>query len=153
MMSNQIKNRLQELYDIDDHLWLEETIDLLQREKIEALDLEHLIQELKSLGKRDLNKARSLLRQIIVHLLFLQYWEEEYQRNHRHWRGEITAFRADLNDHLTTNLENKLSSDLDSIYQTSRKIVLQKTGLSADNIPNTCPYSLPHLLNEDWYPI
>ena len=151
-MSNNIKNRLKELYEVDDYLWLEETIKLLQAKELESLDLENLIEELESLGRRDVNQARSLLRQIIIHLLLLQYWWEESERNDRHWRGKITAFRADLNDHLTTRLANKLEDDLETIYQTSLKIVLQKTGLSHDRFPQSCPYSLPELLAENSSP-
>lgn len=152
-MSSEIKNRLKALYEVDEYLWLEETINLLRTNNLQELDVENLIEELESLGRRDLNRVRSLLRQIIVHLLFLQYWREESERNERHWKGEITAFRADLNDHLTASLENKLDQDLESIYGKALKIVLQKTDLSLDLFPENCPYSLEELLDENWFPV
>ena len=65
---------LQDLYDSDSYLWLENTLTLLKRGEFDGLDLAHLIEELEDLGKRDLNKAKSLLRQIMVHLLLLEYW-------------------------------------------------------------------------------
>lgn len=98
-----VTTNLTQLYEIDDHLWLSETIELLKGKHFDELDLEHLIEELESLGKRDFNKARSLLRQIIIHLLLLQYWQTESERNYRHWQSEIKTFRYDLNNHLTTN--------------------------------------------------
>jgi Domain of unknown function DUF29 len=151
-MSNLTKTNLQKIYEIDGYLWLEETIKLLRKNRLEDLDLDNLIEELESLGKRDLNQVRSLLRQIIIHLLLLEYWQEEYERNYRHWQGEVTAFRANLSDSLTTTLKNKLNEDLASIYQTGLKIVLQKTGLSKDTIPENCPYSFEQLLDDSWYP-
>ncbi len=151
-MSNLTKTNLQKIYEIDGYLWLEETIKLLRTNRLEDLDLDNLIEELESLGKRDLNQVRSLLRQIIIHLLLLEYWHEEHERNYRHWQGEVTAFRADLSDSLTTTLKNKLNEDLASIYQTGLKIVLQKTGLSKDTIPEKCPYSFEQLLDDSWYP-
>ncbi|NER34641.1 MAG: DUF29 domain-containing protein [Oscillatoria sp. SIO1A7] len=151
-MSNLTKTNLKEIYDLDEYLWLEETIKILRKNRLEELDLENLIEELESLGKRDLNRVKSLLRQIIIHLLFLEYWQEEGDRNYRHWKGEITAFRSDLSDSLTTTLKNKLNEDLASIYQTALKIVLQKTGLSKDTIPENCPYSFDRLLDDSWYP-
>ena len=151
-MSNLTKTTLKEIYEIDEYLWLEETIKILRKNRLEDLDLENLIEELESLGKRDFNKVRSLLRQIIIHLLLLQYWPEEYQRNYRHWQGEVTAFRADLSDRLTTTLKHKLNEDLASIYQTALKVVLQKTGLSKESIPENCPYSFEQLLDDGWYP-
>ena len=83
-MLNKTPNQLQRLYEIDDYLWLEETIKLLKAKNLENLDLENLIEELESLGRNDLNKVRSLLRQIIIHILLLEYWHDEYDRNHRH---------------------------------------------------------------------
>ena len=65
---------LKELYEIDDHLWLEETIKLLKANHLEELDLENLIEELENFGRRDKAKVASLLEQIIRHLLLLQYW-------------------------------------------------------------------------------
>lgn len=146
------QNQLQKLYEIDDYLWLEETIKLLKAKDLENLDLDHLIEELEDLGRNNLNKVRSLLRQIIIHILFLQYWEQEYERNYRHWEGEIIAFRDDLNNSLTTTLKNKLSEELDHIYNVSVKFVSKKTGLSVDIFPDNCPYSLEQLLDDNWYP-
>lgn len=151
-MSNLTKTNLKKIYQIDEYLWLEETIKILRENRLEELDLDNLIEELESLGKRDFNKVRSLLRQIIIHLLLLAYWQEERERNYRHWQGEVTAFRADLSDLLTTTLKNKLNENLASIYQTALKIVLQKTGLSQDTIPENCPYSFEQLLDDSWYP-
>lgn len=52
---------LKELYEIDEHLWLEETIKLLKTNHLKELDLENLIEELENLGRRDKAKVASLL--------------------------------------------------------------------------------------------
>jgi hypothetical protein len=151
-MINITQNQLQQLYEIDDHLWLEETIKLLKTKNLGNLDIENLIEELENLGRNDFNKVRSLLKQIIIHLLLLEYWQEEYERNYRHWQGEIIAFRDDLNNSLTTTLKNKLSQELDNIYNVAVKIVSTKTGLSKNVFSPSCPYSLGQLLDDNWYP-
>ena len=150
-MLNKTPNQLQRLYEIDDYLWLEETIKLLKAKNLENLDLENLIEELESLGRNDLNKVRSLLRQIIIHILLLEYWQEEYDRNYRHWQGEIIAFRDDLNNSLTNTLKNKLVQELAHIYNVAVKVVVQKTGLASNLFPDNCPYSLEQLLDDNWY--
>ncbi|MEH2256844.1 DUF29 domain-containing protein [Nostoc sp.] len=114
-----ITTNLKLLYENDDNLWLEETIELLKKRQFNQLDLENLIEELINLWKRDVAKVKGLLRQIIIHILLLQYWQVEYERNYRHWIGEIKTFRYDLNNHLTTNLINKLQEDLENIYQSA----------------------------------
>lgn len=151
-MLNITQNQLQKLYEVDDYLWLEETIKLLKTKDLDNLDLYNLIEELESLGRSELNKVRSLLRQIMIHILLLEYWEQEYEQNYRHWQGEIIAFRDDLNHSLTTTLKNKLSQELEDIYQVALKLVDKKTGLSLKQFPNNCPYSLEQLLDDSWYP-
>ena len=146
------KNRLQKLYEIDDYLWLQETLKLLKNNDFNSLDLENLIEELESLGRNSFNKVRSLLRQIIIHLLLLEHWQAEYELNHRHWMGEIIAVRDDLNNNLTTTLNNKLNQELESIYNVSKRVVIQKTGLHQKLFSAHCPYSLEQLLNDSWYP-
>ncbi len=146
------KNRLQKLYEIDDYLWLQETLKLLKNNDFNNLDLENLIEALEELGKNSFNKVRSLLRQIIVHLLLLEYWQEEYEINYRHWMGEIIAFRDDLNNNLTTTLNNKLNQELESVYNVAKRLVIQKTGLDKKQFPDRCPYSLEQLLDDSWYP-
>jgi hypothetical protein len=142
---------LQDLYDSDSYLWLENTVALLKRGEFDGLDLPHLIEGLEDLGKRDLNKAKSLLRQIMVHLLLLEHWQQEYERNYRHWRSELIAFRDDVSNVLTTSLKNKLLTDLERIYQVALSQVVQKTGLPDGTFPSNCPYGLEQLLT-NWYP-
>ncbi|MEH2355034.1 DUF29 domain-containing protein [Nostoc sp.] len=145
-----ITTKLKQLYETDENLWLEETIELLKQKQFNQLDLENLIEELISFGKRDLAKGKSLLRQIIIHILLLQYWQMEYERNSRHWIGEIKTFRYDLNNHLTTNLINKLQDDLENIYQSAVDFVKIKTDLTI--FIEKCPYTLVQLLDENYLP-
>lgn len=144
------KTDLKQLYETDPHLWLEKTIALLKTNRLEELDRENLIEELESLGKRDKNKAASLLEQIIRHLLLLQYWETEVQDNASHWEAEIDSFRTQLRRHLTTNLHQHLEQEFDTIYQDALRYVTKKTRL--ENLPSHCPYTLAQLLDQNWLP-
>ena len=145
-------NNLRELYEVDDYLWLQKTIDILSARELNKLDIDNLIEALESLGKRDFSKVRSLLRQIMIHLLLLEYWKQEYDRNHCHWQMEVIAFRDDLNHSLTKTLFNKLNDDLENIYQVAVQLVTKKTGFSADTFPVSCPYSLAKILDKNWLP-
>jgi hypothetical protein len=149
-MEVKTKINLQELYEIDDYLWIQETINLLKEKKFNELDLDNLIEELDDLGRERKNQVESLLRQIIIHLLLLQYWEAENARNGYHWKAEITEFRFQLNRILTKNFYNYLSEEFALIYQNSLKYAQRKTNL--DIFPNQCPYTLDQLLDEDWFP-
>jgi hypothetical protein len=145
-----VKTDLQSLYETDDSFWLEETIILLKEKRFQDLDVDNLIEELETLGKRDKNAVASLLEQIIRHLLLLQYWTEESDLNGNHSQTEIIGFRNQLERLLTNNLQNYLNNELEKIYKGALKYVKQKTRFKID-FPEHCPYSLEQLLDEDYF--
>jgi hypothetical protein len=142
---------LKTLYEIDDSLWLEETIELLKAKKFDALDLDNLIEELEDLGNEKKFRVASFLQQIIRHCLLLQFWTSEREYNQAHWRSEIINFKDELNTYLTTNLRNYLEHNLATIYEKALRYLRQKTDNKV-NFPDTCPYSLEELLDPNWLP-
>jgi len=142
---------LKTLYEIDDSLWLAETIELLKAKNFEALDLDNLIEELEDLGNEKKFRAASLLEQIIRHFLLLQFWTRERDYNQDHWELEIVNFQIQLKRYLTTNLRNYLQNELTNIYEDAVFFVRKKTKNQV-NFPDTCPYSLEELLNPNWLP-
>ncbi|TRT82494.1 MAG: DUF29 domain-containing protein [Microcystis aeruginosa Ma_OC_H_19870700_S124] len=129
---------LKTLYEIDDSLWLEETIELLNAKKFDALDLENLIEELEDLGNEKKFRVASFLQQIIRHCLLLQFWTSE-------------SFQYQLKRYLTTNLRKYLEQEFEQIYFESVRYVRQKTDNKV-NFPDICPYSLEELLDPNWLP-
>ena len=136
-------------YQSDYQEWLDETIMILKNRQLDRLDYEHLIEELESLGNEQKRAVESLVIQVLQHLLFYQYWQSERDYNDRHWRGELIAFRTQLELRLTTNLKNNLQDRLDYLYSKARKIAEIKTNLQ---LPPQNPYSLDEILDEDWLP-
>ena len=142
---------LKTLYEIDDSLWLEETIELLKAKKFDALDLENLIEELEDLGNDKKFRIASFLQQIIRHCLLLQFWTSERKYNQAHWQAEIVSFQYQLKRYLTTNLRKYLEQEFEQIYFESVRYVRQKTDNKV-NFPDICPYSLEELLDPNWLP-
>ena len=142
---------LKTLYEIDDSLWLEETIELLKAKNFDALDLDNLIEELEDLGNEKKFRVASLLEQIIRHFLLLQFWTREREYNQDHWELEIVNFQIQLKRGLTTNLRNYLQNELTSIYEDAVFFVRKKTKNKVI-FPDTCPYSLEELLDPNWLP-
>ena len=140
---------LQKLYESDDYEWLLTNIELLKQRRFNDVDLENLIEELESLAKRDKHQVKNLLEQIMRHLLLLNFWKAEYERNKNHWRAEIRSFRTQLKDRLTTNLSNYLSSIFADIYHDALGYVQEKTGFTV-SFPSECPYTLEQLLDVDF---
>ena len=140
-----------DLYHQDYLAWLETAIAQLQTGQWDQLDREHLIEELRALGQSEKRRVRSLLEQIIRHLLLYQYWTTERANNANHWEAEIVSFRNQLNDDLSSNLKQHLLENLPKIYQNALEYVAAKTQLP--NLPQTCPYSLNQLLNKAELPV
>ncbi|WP_413174604.1 DUF29 domain-containing protein [Anabaena azotica] len=144
-----VTTNLQQLYGIDDYEWLLANIELLKQRRFDDLDLENLIEELQDLGNEKKNAVKSLLEQVIRHLLLLQYWTEEIEINGHHWQSEILGFRYQLEDRLTSNLRVFLNQEIDHIYQRALKYVCVKTKFQVD-FPEECPYTVEQLLDIDY---
>jgi hypothetical protein len=115
------------LYEIDDSLWLEATIELLKAKRFDALDLENLIEELEDLGNEKRFRVASFLQQIIRHCLLLQFWTSEREYNQAHWESELVNFQDQLNTYLTASLRKYLEQEFDNIYQKALRYVRKKT--------------------------
>ncbi|MGC8452966.1 MAG: DUF29 domain-containing protein [Cylindrospermopsis raciborskii] len=140
---------LQKLHETDDYQWLLTNIKLLKNRQFDQLDLENLIEELTDLGNEKKNAVRSLLEQIIRHLLLIEYWREEHEINSHHWQSELLGFPYQMQDRLTTNLQLFLAQEMKNIYQRGLKFVQIKTKFKLQ-FPTECPYTLEQLLNIDY---
>jgi hypothetical protein len=141
---------LKTLYKSNYLQWLEETIKCLRARQLAEVDYENLIEELEDLAKNEKRRVRSLLEQIIRHLLLCQYWDLEKPRNANHWSAEIISFRNQINEDLSANLRNHLEDNFSIIYANALDYVKAKTQLT--HLPELCPYTLEQILDKNWLP-
>ncbi len=142
------------LYDTDYQLWLEQTIAQLQTQDFSELDLENLIEEIKSLGKRDKRAICSYLMRLCEHLLKVKYWQQERETCIRGWKLEIRNFRLQIQNLLkdSPSLKNYLQENFVLEYQNGRKLFLDATDFNSDMIPEEPCFSLEQVLDENWLP-
>lgn len=138
------------LYESNYLQWLEETIKCLKNRQLADVDYENLIEELEDLAKNEKRRIRSLLEQIIRHLLLYQYWDLEKTRNANHWAAEIISFRNQINEDLSTSIRKHLEDNFSRIYSNALDYVKAKTKLT--NLPESCPYTLEQILDKNWLP-
>jgi hypothetical protein len=62
------------LYAQDFYLWLQTTANLLESNKLDELDIENLLEEIKSMGRSEKKELKSRLITLIEHILKLEYW-------------------------------------------------------------------------------
>lgn len=151
MMQSLTKTSLKDLYKEDYLAWNEITLEQIKHRNLTDLDLDSLEEVLENLVRDIKRSGESYLKQIIIHLLLIEYWHKE-KINHRHWAAEITNFRDELDTDMTTNLRRHLEKEKENIYQKSVKYVVIKTGLNKNFFPVQCPYNLQQLLDYNWFP-
>jgi hypothetical protein len=141
------------LYDEDFYLWVQRQAELLRQGRFRALDLAHLIEEVEDLGTNLRNAVASRTREIVLHLLKLQYSPAVEPR--RGWRDSVGKQRDDLELEITPSLRRHLITELESVYQLARRRAvddLAQDGVKPDQLPASCPYTLEQILDPVWRP-
>ena len=142
------------LYETDYYLWVIETIKQLQNQELEAIDWENLIDEVSDLSRREKRKLQSLFKRLLEHLLKLKYWEDEAERNRRHWRGEIANFRQQIKYQLedSPSLNSYLKEIFAQSYRDARVMASEKSGLPLSTFPSQPIARFDQILDENWLP-
>ena len=130
--------------------WLLEQAQLLRDRDFQHLDIDNLVEELETLVRGEKSSVEQFAYLIMLHLLLIEYWHEQSEWNRNHWEAEITGFRLQLNNKLTTNLRNHLAQRLDFLYGKARQAAVKKTksSISGDRFPQERKYSLEDIIND-----
>ena len=145
-----------DLYKQDFFRWTEQQAALLRREAARrlntALDLEHLAEEIESLGRSDRRALTSHLARIIEHLLKLQYSPATEPR--AGWRTSVQVHRDEARKLLadSPSLRPYLAGVLEDCYRSGRDFASIGMSEEAVTLPERCPYSLDQILERDWWP-
>jgi len=140
-----------DLYETDVLVWSERQGQLLRRlaagERVNAdVDWDNVIEEIECVGRSELHRCESLLRQALVHLLRIRAWPSA--PSVAHWRGEVVGFLADAKRSYAASMRHRL--DLNDIFAHA----LRQVRLGADEsdrpdpLMETCPYALDDLFAE-----
>lgn len=141
------------LYEQDFFAWVEQTTEILKTQNWDKLDLENLIEEVADLGKSQQRALQSALRLILLHLL---KWKYQSERRSKSWEITITRERLNIDELFqeSPSLRRFLNDTecMNTTYQRARREAIVETGLSDDNFPHVCPFSIAEILNLDFYP-
>jgi predicted DNA-binding ribbon-helix-helix protein len=100
------QKQVNSLYKQDYYLWIEQTIELLQEQKFNEIDLSNLIEEIKDMGKSEKRAITSNLRILLMHLLKYQYQAEKRSNS---WLFTIVEHRQRIQELLETSPSLKSS--------------------------------------------
>lgn len=151
--------RPDELYEIDFYAWTRLQARELRRLRDSrvnaALDLRHLIEEVRDLGKSERDACRSEVQRVLEHLLKLACSPAEGPR--AGWKRTVVEARSVLANKLTAAIERDIRRRWPQLFAVARRAAalgLEAHGehTAAARLPNDCPFSLEDVLRDDWYP-
>jgi hypothetical protein len=139
------------LYDRDFYAWSREQAELLRAGEFGRADLEHIAEEIESMGKTE---KRELVSRLTVLLLHLLKWRFQPDGHGNSWRLSIANARDEIIDLLDDN--PSLRSDIDGVVRKAyvyacRKAAIE-TGLGEDVFPPQCPWPFELATDSDFWP-
>src|SRR6202044_3218211 len=88
------------LYDQDFFAWSQEQADLLRSGKLSDADIDHIAEEIESMGRTEKRELVSRLTVLLAHLL---KWTHQPDKRGPSWESTIRVQRNRLIDHLDDN--------------------------------------------------
>jgi len=139
------------LYETDFFAWANEQAALLRAGKLASADIEHIAEEIESMGR---SEKRELVNRLVVLLLHLLKWQFQPALRGNSWRLSIEEQRLRLSDHLDDNpsLKPKLDESIGSAYRLALIEAERETGLVRKTFPAVCPYSAAEILDTGFWP-
>jgi hypothetical protein len=139
------------LYDRDFYAWSREQADLLRSGKLAEADIEHIAEEIDSMGRTE---KRELISRLDVLLLHLLKWLYQPGKRGPSWEASIFVQRDRLADHLDDNpsLRPLLPQAMASAYRIARREAVAETGLPGGTFPDVCPWMADEVLDDGFWP-
>jgi Domain of unknown function DUF29 len=141
------------LYETDFAAWAHMQAVALRAHRWDALDVEHLAEEIEDLGKRDVRALESYLGVILLHLL---KWVYQPARRSRSWQKSLLQARHRLDrllqDHAAYRHPQLLGWLAVRAYPHARRLAALETGLPLATFPENVPWPPAQVLDEDFLP-
>jgi hypothetical protein len=138
-------------YDRDFYAWANEQAALLRAGKLAQADLEHIAEEIESMGKTE---KRELISRLTVLLLHLLKWRFQPEFRSRSWRLSVQEQRLQVASHLADNpsLKAQQATAIADAYRLAVIGAQRDTGLDAETFPAGCPWSFDQMMNDEFWP-
>lgn len=140
-----------QLYDQDFYAWANEQAGLLRAGKLSEADIQHIAEEIESMGKTE---KRELVSRLTVLLLHLLKWQYQPLLQGASWRTTIRNQRMDIADHMADNpsLKAQISEAMTRAYRKAVGEAELETGLPESTFPGACPWLFEQIVTADFWP-
>lgn len=130
----------EDLYEQDFYAWTQRQAALIREGNFTAVDVANVLEEIETLGRKEVSELRSRYTVLSTHLL-----KEIFHpgRAGRSSRSAIVNQRVAIARHMSDNLSLKPKADdiFAEAYTDARPVAAAETGLPAKTFPPTPPFS------------
>jgi len=139
------------LYDRDFYAWSREQAELLRAGELGRADLEHIAEEIESMGKTE---KRELVSRLTVLLLHLLKWQFQPEGQGNSWRLSIANARDEIVDLLDDNpsLRSQIDGVVRKAYLYAHRKVTIEIGLAEEVFPAQCPWPFELAMDGGFWP-
>lgn len=139
------------LYEKDFYAWTQEQAKFIKERALDKLDLQHLFEEVESMGAKERSELKNRLSQLMMHLL---KWKYQPSRQSRSWQNSIDDQREELQDLLSDNpsLKSKVDEYFVKSYKKAVRQVISEIGLDDSLFPKECEWSITEILTDNFLP-
>ena len=138
-------------YDGDFYAWTQQQAALLREGSFGELDVEHLAEEVESMGRSERRELVSRLAVLLTHLL---KWQHQPSLRSRSWELTILEQRAQIEEMLEENpsFRPQFEQFVARAYRFAQIEAARDTGLAVEGFPAACPYDTYEILDAAWLP-
>lgn len=138
-------------YEQDFYAWTIQSAKLIRAGKFSEIDIEHLAEEVESMGK---SEKRELINRFAVLIAHLLKWEFQPGRRSNSCKYTIKEQRLQLLELLeeSPSLKYDLDEKIKPIYEHARTIALRDTDLDEKSLPALCPFTIEQSIDLDFLP-
>ena len=138
-------------YDADFHAWANEQATLLRAGRLSEIDVEHIAEEIETLGR---GERRELVSRLSVLLLHLLKWSHQPERRGKSWELTIKEQRRQVARHLRDNPSLRAWTDqaMADAYGDAVLRAELEMNLARDMLPWSCPYGFEQAVDEAFWP-
>jgi hypothetical protein len=138
-------------YVRDFHAWANKQAALLRAGEFAAADIEHIAEEIESLGQTETRELVNCVGALQLHLL---RWRYQPKRRNGNSQASIKLRRLNLAKHLQGNpsLKARLPEAIEDAFGWAAAKVAEEARLSESDLPSTCPWSFEEMMRGDFWP-
>jgi hypothetical protein len=139
------------LYERDFYAWTLEQAAKLRAGRLSELDIEHLIEEMESMGATERREVIGRLTVLLAHLL---KWQFQPSHRGRSWQLTIAIQRRDVEQVLKQNpsLRGRLGEFFGDAYASAVLKAAKETRLSVKRFPEAPPFTVEQALDDGFWP-